>query len=279
MNNRWVALLISIAALTAGPSSTFAQKLPALAETKAAAEKGDPVAQDKLAAAYNRSFDRHNAEIWYRRAAQQGIPNSQHQLGILLLERADNRQAKLSPKERSKLAQEALRFHIMAANQGFRPAQNALGRLYQSGKHLPQDDVEAYKWFALAAVPEIGIVPAHLEGQWARDALILKMTQEQIAEGEKRDAVFVPRRFTEAELIQETPKIGLSDLKLNGIVTSRGRRLALISGQTFAPGEEGTVRIEDQTIRIRCIEISENSVLVALPGTALQIELHLLRSE
>ena len=60
--------------------------------------------------------------------------------------------------------------------------------------------MEAYKWFTLAAKAGNPLIPKELEAKWARDAIILKLSQEQIAEGQKRVAAFAPHQIASTEL-------------------------------------------------------------------------------
>ena len=53
---------------------------------------------------------------------------------------------------------EAMRWYRLAAEQGFTPAQRALGYMYQLGQGAPQDYKEAMRWYRLAA--EQGDAPA-----------------------------------------------------------------------------------------------------------------------
>ena len=46
---------------------------------------------------------------------------------------------------------EAVRWYRLAADQGHAPAQSNLGVMYDTGRGVPQDDVEAAKWTRLAA--------------------------------------------------------------------------------------------------------------------------------
>jgi TPR repeat protein len=49
---------------------------------------------------------------------------------------------------------EAVKWHRLAAAQGNALGQSNLGRAYATGQGVTQDDVEAVKWFRLAAVQE-----------------------------------------------------------------------------------------------------------------------------
>jgi hypothetical protein len=73
-------------------------------------------------------------------------------------------------------------------SQGRRPrktsAQASLGAMYADGRSLPQDYVQAYMWFNLAAS---GASDANIRGTAvkARDTLGAKMTPTQIAEAQR----------------------------------------------------------------------------------------------
>jgi TPR repeat protein len=46
---------------------------------------------------------------------------------------------------------EAVRWYRLAADQGYANAQFNLGNMYRNGEGVPQDDVEAVRWYRLAA--------------------------------------------------------------------------------------------------------------------------------
>ena len=83
---------------------------------------------------------------------------------------------------------EAVKWFRKAANQGVALAQSNLGSLYSRGEGVPRDLVEAYKWRNLAAAQGEAIAIK------ARDALESLMTPDQIAEGQRLSAAFVPRK-------------------------------------------------------------------------------------
>ncbi len=231
-------------------------QLPDLAQIKAAAERGDAAAQDRLGDAYYAHLDGQNALVWYRKAAEQGIANSQYQLGHLLS--SGNPPAHAPPDE-------AIRWYAKAANQNHKQAQFELGRAYQDGKLVHPDYVEAYKWFSLAkkqSAPIDGLAKFYL------DHLILKMTQEQIAEGQKKVDAFLAgggRELPEPSFV--------SELKLTGISGKGDHLLAIINGRTFEVGEEGTVRTKAQKVKIKCLSITTNTVSLKADGVERIIEL------
>ncbi len=89
------------------------------------------------------------AVLWLERAASQGRPSAMSLLGWLYV----------NDPERVDLAK-SVHYYRAAAEAGDLAAQNNLGELYESGKGMPQDHVEAFSWYARAA--EAGFPPAQL---------------------------------------------------------------------------------------------------------------------
>ena len=71
-----------------------------------------------------------------------------------------------------------------AAEQGHAPAQFNLGDMYRDGEGVPQDDVEAFKWFSLATTYADESQREGLADR--RDLAASRLTPEQLAEGQKR---------------------------------------------------------------------------------------------
>lgn len=158
-------------------------KLPELAQIKIAAEQGDPAAQLKLAERYYSHADLYNAEVWFRKAALQGLAEAQYRLaGVLSLQVSHKENDK--PVTRKPNPEEAVGWNQRAANQGHAGAQSSLGRAYQDGKGVKQDYVQAYKWYELATRNK------NYSASY-RDALILKMSSKQVAQGQKLADAFV----------------------------------------------------------------------------------------
>ena len=76
-------------------------------------------------------------------------------------------------------------------------------------------------------------------------------------------------------LTQSPPKNFSDQIKLKGILGSATRRLVLINNHTFAVGEQAEVKTSEGKVRVRCLEIRERSVIVALPGDTQRRELYL----
>ncbi|MFP6581252.1 MAG: tetratricopeptide repeat protein [Candidatus Hydrogenedentota bacterium] len=127
--------------------------------------KGDGVPQDDT-----------EAVKWIREAAEQGNAFAQLNLGGIYSDGDDVSQDDA----------EAAKWYRKAAEQGNAIAQWFLGMTYAEGDGVPQDDVEAYMWFNLS-IYNSSLSPGHLDSplseEWI-DELLLKMSKEQIAEGD-----------------------------------------------------------------------------------------------
>jgi TPR repeat protein len=82
---------------------------------------------------------------------------------------------------------EAASWYRKAAEQGLSTAQNNLGSLSEQGRGVPQNFVEAYMWYSLAAAS------GHEEAAKNRDNVAKKMTAGQIADAQRRAAELTAR--------------------------------------------------------------------------------------
>ena len=71
------------------------------------------------------------------------------------------------------------------------------------------------------------------------------------------------------------PPIRYTNLVLKSISGSPKRRFALLNDQTFAAGDTLPVRMLDGKVNVRCVEVREQSVLVAVHGEAAPREIKL----
>jgi hypothetical protein len=154
-----------------------AKDLVAAAECfRKAAVKGDMDAQSNLGGCYWEGVgveqDSTEAEKWFRAAAEQGQSEGQAFLGWFCETNGD-------------LAQ-AVALYQRSAEQGNATAQNNLAVLLFGGNGVPQNYVEAYKWYSLAAAQGLE------KSRDGRDIVAKEMTREQIAEGQRRAAEFSP---------------------------------------------------------------------------------------
>ena len=112
---------------------------------RAAAELGNPVAQNTLGMMYVEgdgvAKDCAEAEKWFRMAAEQGNVDAQANLGGMYLSGCGVKEDYA----------EAMKWLRKAAEQGNDVAQKSLGWMYRAGHGVLQDDAEAVKWFRKAA--------------------------------------------------------------------------------------------------------------------------------
>ncbi|MBF0180162.1 MAG: sel1 repeat family protein [Magnetococcales bacterium] len=110
-----------------------------------AAEQGDPEAQYDLGVLHERGegmpVSLGEAERWYRLAAEQGFAMAQYNLGVLCIEGEGVRRRD----------GEGVKWFRLAAEQGMAEAQFNLGVMYQAGRGVTRDVTQAYAWIALAA--------------------------------------------------------------------------------------------------------------------------------
>ncbi len=64
-------------------------------------------------------------------------------------------------------------------------------------------------------------------------------------------------------------------LILKGISGPKAHRLAMINNQTLGTGESVTLKLAGSPVKLRCLEIRDKSVIVALDGRAERRELRL----
>jgi len=169
--------LIALAALTAADArADFAEARAAFNSgqfekahklLEPLAEEGDPRAQYALGAMYHNGLsvekDYDIAEGHYRAAAEQGYPSAQFGLGALYEAGRGVPQDFAEAAEWYRRAAEQTDIESRwPGNRGPRDgaafAQNALGRLYETGRGVPQDLEEAEKWYRMAA--DYGYAPA-----------------------------------------------------------------------------------------------------------------------
>ncbi len=83
---------------------------------------------------------------------------------------------------------EAVKWYRKAAEQGHAEAQHNLGIMYDLGKGVPEDKVLAYMWRNISAAS------GHEKAKKSKEIVSRKMTQEQIAEAQKLSREWKPRR-------------------------------------------------------------------------------------
>jgi hypothetical protein len=260
-------LVLALALLLSFFLPARADDTPDLAKIKIAADAGDPAAQYKLALACS---DSKQAELWYRKSAEQGYATAQGQLGCRLFFRYGTAMG-VSPAEKAAIGEEAFKWLTLGANQGDTLAQGYLASVYLEGKIVTQDLLQAYKWGVLASRGS-SVNVGSTTGQSASKAAILKLNADQIAQAQKEVEQFKPHQAA-PPLHPPTPLP--SGLKLKGLCGTAANRLAIINNKTFAKGDTLTIKLADKAISVCCVEIRVDSVLITIDGSETPQELKL----
>jgi uncharacterized protein len=151
MMKRMVAVAVAMTALwslTAPAADKEAARLPGLAELKASAEKGNPVAQNNVGAKFATgdgvAQDYRQAATWYEKAASAGYAVAQHNLGGLYEHGLGV----------DKDPAAAAVWYALAAEQGDGWAEVSLAHLHAKGLLVQNDLATAYRWLVVASASD-----------------------------------------------------------------------------------------------------------------------------
>ena len=182
MNLKSLTLIIALS-LTAPAMAGPAEDKKIVETATALAIMGDVRGQALLGAAYytgKGGLTRNYAKAleWLRKAAAQGHPHAQVQIGTMYND------GKGVPQDYVK----AVEWFRKGAKQGEMMGQMRLGTSYYLGQGVPQDFVKAHMWSNLSAAQ--GFKPAIK----ARDLVALEMTPAQIAEAQRLAREWKPKK-------------------------------------------------------------------------------------
>src|SRR5262245_21601911 len=183
---RWAMAVIGlVCVLSCSAASTYE-----FTAAKEKAEAGDVEAQFTLAVMYDLGVDvpRNYAESgkWYLKAANQGLAEAQFKLGVRYFEFG---------KKAKENYTTAFSWFYKAANQGIVEAQLNVGLMYQLGRGVPTNKVEAYKWYNIAAAQGFTRAAA------ARESLAPELPRTEVIEAERRAASFTPKRTFKSQTV------------------------------------------------------------------------------
>lgn len=137
--------LMVVLMIVMAPVDESGQEAPLLAEQRAKAVAGDPVARFKMAGFYARgegvAQDLVEAAKWLTLAAEQGYAPAQNNLAVCYSTGAG------VPKDQAK----AIAWIRKSAEQGYARAQCYLGLSYAKGEGVPRDQTQALDWFRKSA--------------------------------------------------------------------------------------------------------------------------------
>jgi TPR repeat protein len=179
MKRTILIFVICLSASVSASAQEVTRSARELAETQLLAEwVGSPADQYKLGNAYYRGEgvprDYMQAVKWYRKAADQDMPEAQYMMGVTY-DRGEG-----LPQDFA----EAVAWYRKAAGQGYVAAQFELGNKYANGEGVPQNFSEAYVWFSLAAAA------GHETAREERDEYAAKLSREELISAQQRAKQF-----------------------------------------------------------------------------------------
>ena len=172
-------MVATVGLLALLPMQAFAGMTPeevkTFTETKAKAEKGDPVAQHQLGYYFSQgrgvAGSSEQAAAWFRKAAVQGYAPAQYSLGVRTFAGIGVASDQV----------QAVTWYRKAAQQGHAEAQAMLGYLYAiGGNGVAKDEVEAYAYWSLGGITE------QTDFRIKLTILVEKMSPSKTAAGKKR---------------------------------------------------------------------------------------------
>ena len=263
MHKELMKLTIRIGVLLLSGSMVFAQNplkeavkmgFSDVAATKQRAEAGDAQAQLSLADTLSSNFKKAESLLWYRKAAEQGVVEAKSRLGEMLLFGDSgipaNQSVKANPSEGIRWTFEA------ATNQNVKAFLN-MSKAFQNGIGVNTNLVEAYAWLQLYAEHD------SILGQTRLNQMALKLDTKSIQEAQAMASQFKAGHWPTLAA-RKSPE-GDSRLKLNGITMGKSP-LVMINGKTLAEGESATISLKEATLKIKCIQIKQDAVLISIEG-------------
>jgi hypothetical protein len=252
------ALLLTHPALAQnGLSGTLTMGMGDVAAIKQKAEAGDAAAQVALGGALASSFHASEALSWYRKAAAQGNVEGEYHVGDMLLFGASGipRTLAVQPNQT-----EGIRWTFMAATNFHAYACWNMGKALRQGLGVSTNLVAAYAWLSLFA----NTIPGSIVGRSQVNDLALQLDTGALKQAQSLAAQFKAGNW-QAPLTRAIPE-GDPRLKLGGITFGGTTPLAVVNGKTLSEGESATVSVKPGTLRINCLKIEKESVLITVEG-------------
>jgi hypothetical protein len=232
-------------------------EVPTLAQTKAAAEAGDPEAQYAFAKSFHGGpeWDR-----WMNASAAPGFGPAEDDLAWtnnwVFFTYSNPKIIEQHLKSKGAEMRRALVLASSAADKGFAQSRQLLAMAYANGVLLPQDRVESYKWYRLLRNAE-----TYPSKNSPNDDLVKVMSLAQVQEAEAR-----AERYQPGSTVTEIRNaLIIPHLKLGGIVSNGTTHLAIVNGTRVTPGQSTILNIAGVSAALNCISVEEKFVVFTLP--------------
>lgn len=221
------------------------------------AEAGDPAAQNALGEALEHKFRSSEAVVYYRKAVTAGNVEAAFNLGRVLLYGVYGGGGLSAANKVAANPAEGIRWMHVAATNSHRQALFNLSRAFQCGLGTSTNLVEAYAWMQLYAESGSTVGRVYL------NEMALKLDSDSIRHGQALAERYKRKEWS--PLVARTIPEGDARLRLNGVTLGRVP-LAVINGKTLGVGDSAALPLKPSPLRVTCLEIKKESVLVAIEG-------------
>jgi len=241
--------------------------VPALAKLKAAAEAGDSEAQYEFALKFGTGT--REWRQWLESSAAQGNGHAEDELAWDLnwqnfaVHFADEKMRATYLKSNAEGMRKALLLAASAADKGFPRSRLLLGMAFANGYLVPIDQAEAYKWLKLG---ETGSFIADIAAAATRDRLLKETPLAAIQDGELRAANYRPG----STFIGIRSQLVAPLLKLTGMASMNGKRIALIGGKKLNENQDTVLEVGGVSVALHVVSISDKEVRICLPPNSQQ---------
>lgn len=247
--------LVSCSAFTQDPlSGALKMGFSNVAATKQKAEAGDPQAQLSLADTLSFNFKNADALEWYRKAAQQGSVAAKSRLGNMLMFGATGIPSSQSVKANPT---EGICWTFEAATNRDAKAFLNMSKALQDGIGVSTNLIEAYAWLQLYSETD------SIVGRVWLNQLALKLDVQSLQKAQTMAEQFKAGQWP--ELSPRRMAEGDPRLKLGGVIEGKPS-LAIINGKTLAEGESIAIKLKDGPLKIKCVQIKQDAVLISIEG-------------
>ena len=263
-----ISLLLATAATAVFAQNPINEVLKAgysdVATTKQKAEAGDPQAQLSLADTLAFNFKSADALKWYRKAVDQGSVEAKSRIGEMLLFGhvgiPSNQSVPQNPTE-------GIRWTFDAATNRDAKACLNMSKALENGIGTSTNLVEAYAWLRLYSDSDA------IMGRVLLNQMAIKLDSQSLQEAQAQAAEFKSGHWP-AISPRKIPD-GDPRLKLEGIMFGGKVALATVNGKTLAEGESADILLKKDALKIKCVQIKQDSVLVLIDGEDQPRWLHL----
>lgn len=228
-----------------------------MAAIRKRAEAGDATAQNALGGALEGRFKSSEAILWYRRAAKAGNVEAAFNLGRMLMFGGvglpETYKVRANPVE-------GIQWTYIAATNFHQQALYNMSQALQTGLGTTTNIIQAYAWLQLYSETPGGSIV----GRVRLNELALKLDSAALQQGQKMAARCKQGQWP--PLMTRVLPEGDQRLKLNGITFGTKVSLALINGKSVAVGDSATIPLKPASLRIKCLEINKDSVLISVEG-------------